>query len=113
MTEKRWQAECELVRKYFPAFETFECVRSGQRIYIGFQGEIVCRKNLFRICVLSPKDGYPLMEPRVRIRPTLDRGHLEADGALSIFGEWIPSRGSFAKLIATAIRYIWTFLNSV
>ena len=107
MTEQRWRVECEIVKANLPNFYPFECsFGGGRRIYIGFKGLHEKRGKQYEIKVIAPKDTYPLLAPRVFITPTIDRGYLEADGAVSIFKEWIPTRDTFANMTLIGIQYI-------
>ncbi len=83
ITKPRWEAECQLVRDFCPAFRPF--ARPGEDIS-GFTGILVGPHSGMKYIVTLEASiaHYPVQQPAVYIEPRPEPIFCDSDGRLSI-----------------------------
>jgi hypothetical protein len=110
MTEQRWIAEIELVKKYCSHFTPFE-TKSGM---VGFAGVIRGRRRNYQVLIKVSAAAYPATEPKTYMDP-----HPEGHHWILSSGEpylcyhrdkrWNPAKSTFANCILIGVKYVAAF----
>ena len=109
LTQTRWNAEIELMRRAVPNFQPFR-----QESYIGFCGHLKGGNSgrVYAVVICANLQNYPLEKPKIYMNPHAESHYWMADGSLSYYvgaSVWKSTRFSFARCLLFAIEYLAEF----
>jgi len=109
LSKARWEAECKLMAGLFPDFKPYV-----EESLVGFRGHLQGPRSgrPYSVVLRAATTEYPLLVPTVFIHPRPEPQYHEADGQLSFLLKWNPARGSFARTLLVAFRYLQEFDRS-